>query len=70
MNRVINAAAHGMATSQYHTHWQEVNPIKRQGIMPEERREMNSQWRKHWNESNKRQREIKRRFPNSKVLYV
>lgn len=70
MNRVINAAAHGLATSQYHKHWNEVNPIKRQGIMPEERREMNAAWRKHYSASNKRQAEIKRRFPNSKVLYV
>ncbi len=70
MNRVINAAAQGLATSQYHKHWQEVNPIKRQGVLPEERREVNLKWRAHYRASNQRQADIKRRFPNSKILFV
>jgi hypothetical protein len=37
--RLINASAQGLRMSNAHTHWHEVNPIKRQTISPEERRE-------------------------------
>ncbi len=70
MNRVINAAAHGMATSQYHKHWNEVNPIKRQGLLPEERRELRRPMDEAIRKSNARQRDIKRRFPTSRILYT
>lgn len=39
MNRVINAAAHGITTSSFHSHFQDVNPIRKAGKDWKEERE-------------------------------
>ena len=68
-SRVISAAAQGLASRAHHEHWHEVNPIKRQTLTPDERAKRRQREDEIERASRKRQQQIKRRFPNSKVFY-
>lgn len=68
--RVISAAAQGIVSRSHHAHWSEVNPIKRQTLTPDERAKRRQREDEIERASRKRQQQIKRRFPASRILYT
>ena len=69
-SRVISAAAQGLVSRSHHAYWHDVNPIKRQSLTPDEKAAARHKANVLSSQSAKRQAEIKRRFPNSKIIFV
>lgn len=67
-SRVINGAAQGLVTSQYHAYWSDVNPIKRQTLTREDHYERRKREDEAIERQRKRQELIRKVYPNSKIL--
>jgi hypothetical protein len=67
-SKLVNAAAHGLTTSQYHPHWSDVNPIKRQGLTAEDHRARRKHEDMLQERQQRRQSLLRHLFPNRKVL--
>lgn len=57
-SRVVGMATSGVATRSCHTHFHDVNPLKRHQLTREERWTEHVQWEKSARASKARQREI------------
>lgn len=60
-SHVVSSSALGIVTRSHHTHWNEVNPIKMQGITKEERMSARCKLDANIRAQEKRQAEIKRK---------
>ena len=70
VSHVVNAAAQGLVARSYHPNWADVNPVKRQHLTKEEMIEKRRAMDDLMSAQRKRQRDIKRQWPNSVILYT